>query len=189
MDKERCPWSLSHPDYIEYHDKEWGVPLLGDDRAWFEFLILEGFQAGLSWLCVLKKREAFRECFENFDIEKIASFDHHKIKLLMGDARFIRNRLKIESTILNAQRVLELQRQQPLWEFFWQFTEGKPIINHCVTMATVPSQTALSDKISKELKTRGFKFVGSTIIYALMQATGMVNDHLVSCYRYQELGG
>ncbi|MDF2940185.1 MAG: DNA-3-methyladenine glycosylase [Gammaproteobacteria bacterium] len=181
----RCPWCLGNPLYEAYHDQEWGQPLF-DNIKLFEFLILEGAQAGLSWITVLKKREAYREAFMQFNPEKIARFDSKKIEELIQNPGIIRNRLKIESAITNAQAYLKLTEQQSFSDFLWGFVEGKPISNSWETMSEVPSRTELSDQLSKELKKRGFKFVGSTICYAFMQAVGMVNDHLQSCYKHSE---
>jgi DNA-3-methyladenine glycosylase I len=176
---------LGNPLYEAYHDQEWGQPLF-DNIKLFEFLILEGAQAGLSWITVLKKREAYREAFMQFNPEKIARFDSKKIEELIQNPGIIRNRLKIESAITNAQAYLKLTEQQSFSDFLWGFVEGKPISNSWETMSEVPSRTELSDQLSKELKKRGFKFVGSTICYAFMQAVGMVNDHLQSCYKHSE---
>jgi len=185
--KKRCFWVTNDPLYIEYHDKEWGVPVY-DDAILFEFLILETFQAGLSWITVLKKRENFREAFDGFDYEKIAKYDNLKYESLLQNEGIIRNKLKIKSTITNAQLFIELQKEFGSFsEYFWSFSKGKPIINAFKTKEEVPATTPLSDKISKALKKRGFKFVGSTVIYAYMQAVGMVNDHTTDCFRYKEL--
>jgi DNA-3-methyladenine glycosylase I len=171
--------------YVRYHDEEWGVPL-HDDRKQFEFLILEGAQAGLSWSTILNKREGYREAFADFDVERVARFDKRKVERLMLFPGIVRNRLKIESAIGNAKAVLKLQDELgSLDRHLWSFVGGKPIVNHWTEMKQVPATSAESDELSKDLKRRGFKFVGSTIIYAHMQATGMVNDHMVSCFRYQ----
>lgn len=184
---KRCSWCGSDPLYVAYHDAEWGVPLY-DERRLFEFLTLEGAQAGLSWLTVLKKRENYRRAFDGFDAEKIAAYGPADVERLLADAGIVRNRLKIESTIQNARATLELRAQAGgLSEFLWSFVDGRPIQNRWKSMAQVPAKTALSDTISKELKRRGFKFVGSTIVYAHMQATGMVNDHLMGCRRHAEV--
>lgn len=187
--KTRCIWVNEDPLYVEYHDKEWGVPLY-HDRQLFEFLILEGAQAGLSWLTVLKKRDNYRACFDQFDPEKIASYDAHKIEELLVDPKIIRNRLKIEAAVINAQAYL---RVQETWnnfaEYIWHFVEGCPIQNQWKSFQEIPDRTALSDSLSKDLKKRGFKFVGSTICYAFMQAVGMVNDHTIDCFRYRQLKG
>jgi DNA-3-methyladenine glycosylase I len=171
--------------YVRYHDEEWGVPV-HDDRKQFEFLILEGAQAGLSWSTILNKREGYREAFADFDVERVARFDKRKVERLMLFPGIVRNRLKIESAIGNAKAVLKLQDELGgLARHLWSFVGGKPIVNRWTEMKQVPATSAESDALSKDLKQRGFKFVGSTIIYAHMQATGMVNDHVVSCFRYQ----
>lgn len=183
--KQRCPWCLSDPLYIKYHDREWGVPV-NNDRKWFEFLLLEGFQAGLSWLTILKKRENFSRAFDNFDFNKIALYDKRKLKSLLNDEGIIRNRLKIESSVINAKAFINVRKEFGTFnKYIWQFTGGKPVVNRFKSLKEIPARTELSDLISKDLKKRGFKFVGSTIIYAHMQATGMVNDHLITCFRYK----
>jgi DNA-3-methyladenine glycosylase I len=183
----RCEWSTTDPIYIEYHDTEWGNPIYDDDTI-FEFLILEGFQAGLSWITILRKRGNFRQAFDNFDYRKIATYDDFKISQLMNDSGIIRNRLKIEATVTNAKAFMKVQEEFGSFsKYIWGFTGGKPIINHYKSLNEIPPRTDLSDKISKDLKKRGFKFVGSTIVYSHMQATGMVNDHLVHCFRHQEI--
>lgn len=184
----RCPWCLNHPLYQAYHDEEWGVPVY-DNQTLFEFLILEGMQAGLSWITILKKRASFREAFLQFDPDKIARFDQKKIEELMGNAGIIRNRLKIESVIKNARAYLAIQDKDDFAQLIWQFVDGKPKINYFESMKQVPAKTEVSDHLSKYLKQHGFSFVGSTICYAYMQAVGMVNDHLVSCYRHSQLQG
>ncbi|MDT7832359.1 DNA-3-methyladenine glycosylase I [Flavobacteriaceae bacterium S356] len=185
--KTRCFWVSDDPLYIEYHDKEWGVPVYDDDRL-FEFLILETFQAGLSWITVLKKRENFRKAFDNFDYKKIATYPESKYESLLQDAGIIRNKLKIRATISNAQAFMKVQEEFGSFStYIWKFTEGKPITNVFKKREEVPATTELSDAISKDLKKRGFKFVGSTVIYAHMQATGMVNDHTTDCFRYKEV--
>jgi DNA-3-methyladenine glycosylase I len=182
--KKRCPWSESNDQEIVYHDTEWGVPV-HDDRVLFEFLILEGAQAGLSWDTVLKKRENYRAALDNFDAGKIARYNSSKVAQLMQNAGIVRNRLKIASTIVNAQKLLEVQQQYGSFDaYIWQFTGGKTLQHKRRSVADVPASTPQSDAMSKDLKKRGFKFVGSTICYAYMQATGMVNDHLVSCFRH-----
>ncbi len=187
MEKKRCNWCKSDPLYMAYHDTEWGVPLY-DDRLLFEFLILEGMQAGLSWFTILKKRPAFRAAFENFNAQKIAAFDQTKIEALMNDAGIIRNRLKIASAIQNAKIFLEIQKEwNGFSNYIWHFVNNHPIQNHRRSIKQVPAKTALSDAMSKELKKKGFKFIGTTICYAFMQAVGMVNDHTMDCFRYQEL--
>jgi DNA-3-methyladenine glycosylase I len=183
---KRCPWSESNQQEIHYHDNEWGVPV-HDDRLLFEFLILEGAQAGLSWDTILKKRDNYRQAFDNFDAEKIARYSTKKIEALMGNEGIVRNRLKINSTVLNAQKFLELRNEYGSFDtYIWQFTGGATIKNKWRSTSDVPASTIESDAMSKDLKQRGFKFVGSTICYAYMQATGMVNDHLASCFRYKE---
>lgn len=174
------------PDYIRYHDDEWGVPL-HDDRGQFEFLILEGAQAGLSWSTILRKRDGYREAFADFDVEKIARFDKRKVEKLMLFQGIVRNRLKIESAIGNARAAIRLQDEVgSLAAHLWSFVGGRPIVNRWKTMQQVPATSAESDAMSKDLKKRGFRFVGSTILYAHMQATGMVNDHTIDCYRHAE---
>lgn len=180
----RCDWCTGHDIYEKYHDEEWGTPLL-DEHKTFEFLILEGVQAGLSWLTVLKRRDDYRLVYEQFDAEKMARWDDHRIEQLMLDSRIIRNRLKIESARRNAQAYLAmLEAGQSLQSFFWNFVDGQPIQNRFHSMSEVPAQTDLSVKISKALKKLGFNFVGPTIMYAHMQAMGLVNDHLVGCERH-----
>ncbi|MET0659163.1 MAG: DNA-3-methyladenine glycosylase I [Steroidobacteraceae bacterium] len=183
----RCPWCLSGNElYIHYHDTEWGVPAY-DDQTQFEFLILEGAQAGLSWSTVLNKREGYREAFAGFDAERLARFGKREVERLMKNPNIIRNRLKIEATISNAKAFLELQSQGVgLARHMWSFVGGEPIVHRFRRTGQVPATSAESDALSKDLKKRGFRFVGSTIIYAHMQATGMVNDHLVTCFRYEE---
>jgi len=184
---KRCAWCSNDPLYVSYHDTEWGVPV-HDDRRLFEFLVLEGAQAGLSWLTVLKKRENYRKAFENFEIARVARYGHQDIDRLLLDPGIIRNRLKIASAIQNAQGVLAIQKEYGSFDaFLWGFVNGSPIRNRWTSMADLPATSKESDLISKDLKKRGFNFVGSTICYSLMQAVGMVNDHLVDCYRYQEI--
>ncbi len=184
---KRCPWSVANPQQIAYHDSEWGVPL-HDDRLLFEFLILEGAQAGLSWDTILKKRDNYRAAFDRFNAKKIARYDRKKIAALMSNQGIVRNRLKIESTVINAQKFLEVQAQCGSFDaYIWQFTGGKTLQHKWRSSAQVPASTAQSDAMSKALKQRGFKFVGTTICYAYMQAAGMVNDHLVSCFRYNDV--
>ena len=184
MDKKRCDWGTSDALYIAYHDEEWGVPLY-DDNKLFEFLILEGMQAGLSWITILKKREAMRAAFLNFDAEKIVCFSESDINTLLQNKNIIRNKRKIEAVITNAKIFLDLKQQGSFSDFLWQFVGGKPEDNHRETMQDIPANTKVSDDMAKALKQKGFKFVGTTICYAFMQATGMVNDHLVSCYRHE----
>lgn len=184
---ERCNWSTSNQLMTKYHDEEWGVPL-HDDRKLFEFFVLEGFQAGLSWQIVLNKREGFRKAFDFFDPEIVANYDQQKMEELMNNTSIIRNRLKIAACVNNARRFLEVQKEFGSFDnYIWKFVDNKPVINSFTEMSEIPAKTLLSDKISKDLKKRGFKFVGSTVIYAHMQATGMVNDHLTFCFRYQEI--
>ncbi|MCW5518422.1 DNA-3-methyladenine glycosylase I [Aureitalea sp. L0-47] len=188
MTKVRCAWCGSDPLYIDYHDKEWGVPVM-DDATLFEFLILETFQAGLSWITVLRKRENFRRAFDNFDYRKIANYDQEKIDTLLQDTGIIRNKLKVKATVTNAIAFMKIQNEFGSFsKYIWDFVDGKPIINTFEKMTDLPANTLLSDTISKDLKKRGFKFVGTTVVYAHMQATGMVNDHIVDCFRYHEVG-
>lgn len=183
----RCDWSTTDPLYIKYHDKEWGVPL-HNDRKLFEFLILEGAQAGLSWITILKKRQNYRAAFDNFDFNKIATYRKPKVESLLKNEGIIRNRLKIESTITNARAFLTVRKEFRTFDrYLWAFVDGKPIQNRFKSMSEVPASTPLSDALSRDLKNRGFKFVGGTIAYAFMQAVGMVNDHTISCYRHREL--
>jgi len=184
----RCPWATTEPN-ITYHDREWGVPV-HDDRKLFEFLILEGAQAGLSWTTILKKRENYRKAFDGFRAEKIAHYGARDVKRLLGDTGIVRNRLKIAATVENAKRFLAVRKEFGTFDaYLWSFVGGKPIQNRWRRMADVPAHTAESNAMSRDLLRRGFKFVGSTICYALMQATGMVNDHVVACPRHAELGG
>lgn len=185
--KTRCAWSGDSEIYQTYHDQEWGVPL-HDERALFEFLVLEGAQAGLSWITILKKREAYREAFDNFDIARVARYDERKLAVLMQNPAIVRNRLKLQSAVLNAQKFQDVQHEFGSFDaFVWRFVEGVPQQNRWRSSSEIPASTAASDAMSKELKRRGFKFVGSTICYAFMQATGMVNDHTTDCFRYQQL--
>jgi DNA-3-methyladenine glycosylase I len=184
---KRCEWSTNDPLYIRYHDQEWGVPVY-DDWLIFEFLILEGAQAGLSWLTILKKRENYRVAFDHFDPQRVAHYDENKIEQLLSNPGIVRNRRKVESAINNARAFLEVQNEFGSFaEYIWRFVGGKPIINTRRTMEEIPAQTDESVTMSKDLVRRGFKFVGPTICYAHMQATGMVNDHVVDCFRYAEL--
>lgn len=181
----RCEWSVSDPLYTQYHDEEWGVPL-HDEQKLFEFLILEGMQAGLSWLTILKKRENFRKAFDNFNVNHVARYDERKIEALMQDAGIIRNRQKILATIDNARAFLKVQDEFGSFDkYIWGFVNGKPIRNEWTTLQEIPAKTPLSETLSKDLIKRGFRFVGPTIVYAYMQATGMVNDHLVACFRHR----
>jgi DNA-3-methyladenine glycosylase I len=183
---KRCPWPGSDPLYIAYHDEEWGVPER-DDRALYEKLVLDGFQAGLSWITILRKRENFRRAFDDFAPEKVARYSDKKIEALLQDRGIIRNRAKVEGAVASARAWLDLMEKGPGFsQLLWDFVEGKPIINRFKTIREVPAETPLSRSISKELKGRGFKFCGPTISYAFMQAIGMVDDHLVTCYRFAE---
>ena len=185
--KQRCPWPSDDALMIRYHDKEWGVPL-HNDRKLFEFLILEGFQAGLSWRTILHKRENFRKAFDNFDFNKVAKYDKRKINSLLKNEGIIRNELKIEGAIVNAKAFIQIRKEFGTFDrYIWSFVDGKPIQNNFNFLKNIPAKTQLSDKISTDLKNRGFKFVGSTIVYAHMQATGMVNDHYTICYRHKEV--
>ena len=184
----RCEWAAGQfEEYVKYHDEEWGVPV-HDDRTHFEFLILEGAQAGLSWSTVLKKREGYRKAFADFDPEIVATFDEQKIQELLQFEGIIRNKLKVNAAVTNAQKFLEVQEEFGSFDsYIWGFVEGKPIINSWKSMSEVPATSSESDELSKDLKKRGFKFVGSTIIYAHMQACGLVNDHTTDCFRYNEV--
>ncbi|MGB6491187.1 MAG: DNA-3-methyladenine glycosylase I [Methylovirgula sp.] len=182
--KQRCPWPGQDPLYLAYHDEEWGVPEHGD-RALFEKFILDGFQAGLSWITILRRRESFRRAFDRFDPEKIACYDAKKLAALMQDQGIIRNRAKIDAAVSSARAYLALQEGEGFGRYLWNFVDGRPIENRFRRLAQIPAATPLSEKISKDLKARGFKFCGPTIVYAFCQATGMVNDHLVSCWRYE----
>ena len=190
--KKRCGWTVANwkktdPLMVAYHDTEWGVPL-HDDRKLFEFLVLEGAQAGLSWMTVLKKRENYRKAFEGFDPQKVARYNKAKIRKLLGDAGIIRNRLKIESAVTNAKAYLKVQEEFGSFAAYsWRFVDGEPIINRWKTLRQMPATSSISEAFSKDLKQRGFRFVGSIIIYAHMQAVGMVNDHTTDCFRYREL--
>lgn len=182
----RCPWCASDPIYVEYHDQEWGVPVR-IDRKQFEFLVLESAQAGLSWLTILKRREGYRHCYVGFDPEKVARFDDRRIETMLQDPAIIRNRKKIISSINNARCFLTIQEKYGSFSrYLWDFLDGKPLVNYFDQLDKVPPYTSLSDTISKELKRHGFQFMGSTIVYAHLQATGLVNDHLVSCFRHRE---
>tara|TARA_B110000091_G_scaffold194379_1_gene220155 strand:- start:520 stop:1083 length:564 start_codon:yes stop_codon:yes gene_type:complete len=187
MGKIRCTWCGNDPLYVAYHNEEWGAPVY-DDQTLYEFLILETFQAGLSWITILRKRENFRKAFDNFDYKKIATYSDEKIASLLQDTGIIRNKLKVNSAVTNAQFFMEIQKEFGSFStYIWDFVNGKPIKNNYKTLANNSANTPLSDKISTDLKKRGFKFVGSTVIYAYMQATGMVNDHAEGCFRYQEV--
>lgn len=185
--RNRCAWSTNDPQMIEYHDTEWGVPV-HDDHKLFEFLVLDAFQAGVSWSIVLHKRENFRQAFHHFDYTRIARYGARDVKRLLGDAGIIRNRLKIAATINNAQRFIEVQKEFGSFDkYIWQFVGGKPIVNKWKTIKQIPATSPESDAMSRDLKARGFKFVGSTICYAFMQAAGLVNDHLTDCFRYKQM--
>lgn len=185
--KKRCEWCGSDPLYVSYHDDEWGVPA-HDDRRLFEFLVLEGAQAGLSWLTILKKRENYRRAFDGFDFERVAKYGQEDIARLLNDPGIVRNRLKIEAAIRNARGVLTLREEcGSLDTFLWRFVDGAPVQNGWTRLADIPAKTKVSDQMSKDLKKRGFNFVGSTICYAFMQAVGMVNDHAADCFRYREV--
>lgn len=182
-----CTWVGTDPLYVAYHDAEWGVPV-HDDRQLFEMITLEGAQAGLSWITILRKREGYRAAFDNFDPASVAQYGEEKIAELLADATIVRNRLKIRGTVQNARAYLEVQREFGSFNrYIWGFVDGQPITNAWTGMGDIPARTELSDAISKDLKKRGFTFVGSTIVYAHMQATGMVNDHITSCYRYRQV--
>ncbi len=186
-EKVRCPWVGENDWNKDYHDTEWGVPV-HDDRKLFEFLILDAFQAGLSWLTILKKRENFRKAFDNFDAQKMANYSEDKIQELLQDAGIIRNKLKIRAAVSNAQAFLKLQKEYGSFDnYIWQFTEHKTIVNTWTKNEEIPVSTAMSDVMSKSLKKNGFKFVGTTICYAFMQASGMINDHIICCFRYREV--
>lgn len=182
-----CEWPGTDPLYVRYHDEEWGVPVR-DDRKLFEFLVLEGAQAGLSWITILRRREGYRAAFSGFDPALVANYDEKDIERLLADPGIIRNRLKVLSAIRNAKAFLRVQEEFGSFdEYIWRFVDGKPIVNRFSSMNQLPSRTDLSDAISKDLKARGFNFVGSTIVYAHMQATGMVNDHVVTCFRHAQI--
>lgn len=187
MTKKRCGWCKGDQLYEAYHDTEWGVPVY-DDATLFEFLLLETFQAGLSWITILRKRQNFRLAFDDFDYHKIANYNQHKLDSLMLDAGIIRNKLKIQSAVTNARAFINIQNEFGSFsKYIWAFVDGKPIQNKVINYKTAPPTTAISDALSKDLKKRGFKFVGSTVVYAHMQATGMVNDHEIYCFRYHEV--
>ena len=187
MTKQRCAWCGDDPLYIAYHDTEWGVPVY-DDQTLFEFLLLETFQAGLSWITILRKRENFREAFDGFNYKKIAQYNQNKIDSLLTNTGIIRNKLKVKSAVSNAQSFMKVQEEFGSFStYIWGFVDGKPIQNELKSLKNAPANTPLSDTISKDLKKRGFKFVGSTVVYAHMQATGMVNDHVTSCFRHKEI--
>ncbi|HEY9047830.1 MAG TPA: DNA-3-methyladenine glycosylase I [Ohtaekwangia sp.] len=186
-EKNRCSWCLKFDQYIEYHDNEWGVPV-HDDRIHFEFLILEGAQAGLSWSTVLKKRDGYRKAFADFDPVKVSKFTEAKLEKILQDPNIVRNRLKVYSAVNNAKKFLEVQKEFGSFDsYIWSFVGGKPIVNKWKSLSEIPPTTKESDALSKDLIKRGFKFVGSTVIYAHMQACGLVNDHLVDCWRYKKV--
>ncbi len=189
-DHPRCGWANVHSNkqfYVDYHDEEWGVAV-HDDRHFFEMLILEGAQAGLSWLTILARRDTYRAAYDNFDVEKIAQYDDAKQQALMNDPGIVRNKLKVAASVANAKAFIAIQKEFGSFDaYIWQFVDGKPVINHWKAMSDVPVSTELSDKISKDLKKRGMKFVGTTIIYSFLQATGIVMDHTTDCFRYKEL--
>ncbi|MBO0682613.1 MAG: DNA-3-methyladenine glycosylase I [Candidatus Dormibacteraeota bacterium] len=187
--RQRCPWGTSDPAYLAYHDEEWGAPS-HDDRHLFELLLLEGAQAGLSWLTILRRRDGYRHAFAGFEPAAVAAFDDRRVTRLLEDRGIVRNRAKIEAAVANARAALEVQEEfGSLDAFLWRFVGGRPIVGRRRTLADMPAETAESQAMSRELKRRGFRFVGPTICYAFMQATGMVNDHVVDCFRYGELGG
>lgn len=183
----RCDWCLSHPEYVAYHDREWGVPV-HDDRLLFEFLVLEGAQAGLSWLTILRRREGYRAAYAGFHPEQVAAFGPDRAEALLADPRIIRNRLKVASSIGNAKAFRKVQAAFGSFAaYLWDFTGGRPVVNPWRTLPEIPARTPLSDRVSDDLRSRGFSFVGSTICYAFLQAVGVVNDHLVQCFRHAEL--
>ena len=185
--KHKCAWCVGDDLYEAYHDEEWGVPVY-DDETFFEFLVLETFQAGLSWITILRKRENFKKAFDDFDYKKIANYKQSKIDSLLQDAGIVRNKLKVNGTVTNAKLFMDIQKEFGSFSnYIWKFVDGKPITNKVVNYKEAPATTAISDAISKDLKKRGFKFVGSTVIYAFMQATGLVNDHEVACFRHKEV--
>jgi len=185
-EKIRCSWPASDPIYITYHDLEWGVPVR-DDRKQFEFLVLESAQAGLSWLTILKRREGYRKAYDGFDPELVARYDENRVQHMLQNPGIIRNRKKIESSITNAGSFLEIQEKYGTFcNYLWGFTDGRQVVNRFTDLSEIPATSPLSDTIARDLKRRGFKFLGSTIIYAHLQATGLVNDHLISCYRHRE---
>lgn len=187
METNRCPWTSTNKLLIDYHDQEWGVPVI-DDRKLFEFILLDSFQAGLSWSIILNKRDGFRKAFDNFEFTKIASYDNNRFEELIQNEGIIRNKLKIKATITNAQSAISLiEKYGSLSNFVWQFTDGKTIINSWSELSEIPTTSNESDKMSAEFKKHGFKFIGSTICYSFMQAAGMINDHLTKCFRYDEI--
>jgi DNA-3-methyladenine glycosylase I len=189
MEPIRCGWAGSDPLYVSYHDREWGVPL-HDERRLFEMLVLEGAQAGLSWITILRKREAYRAAFDGFDVAKVARYSPARVERLLQNPGIVRNRLKVTSAVNNARRFLAVQEEFGSFDaYIWQFTDGRPKINNWKSLKEIPARTAQSDAMSQDLRRRGFTFVGSTICYAHMQATGMVNDHVVDCHRWNACGG
>ncbi|MDG2176704.1 MAG: DNA-3-methyladenine glycosylase I [Gammaproteobacteria bacterium] len=187
MSDKRCTWAGNDPLYQKYHDKEWGVPLHSDKKL-FEFLVLEGMQAGLSWITVLKKREAFRKAFDGFDFNKVANYGKPKIKALLNNSDIIRNRLKINATVTNAQAFIRVRKEFGTFNnYIWGFVDHRPLQNSWKSLKQLPAKTELAETISKDLKKRGFSFVGPTIVYSHMQATGMINDHTTDCFRYREV--
>ncbi len=187
-DQRRCPWAGADPLYVRYHDREWGVPV-HNDRRLFEFLVLEGAQAGLSWITILRKRPAYRAAFARFDARAVAAFGARDVRRLLADGGIVRNRLKIEAAIANARAFLAVQREHTSFDrFIWSFTAGRPIVNRWRRLGDIPAETEVSRAMSKALRGRGFRFVGPTICYAFMQAVGMVNDHLRTCFRYRQVG-
>lgn len=186
---ERCPWPGKDPLYIKYHDEEWGVPV-HDDRKQFEFLVLESAQAGLSWITILRKRENYRKAYQDFDPVKVAAFDENKVQELLQNPGIIRNRRKIEASINNAKMFLKIVEEFGSFDkYIWSFVDYEPVVNNWVDISELPAKTELSDRVSNDLKKRGFKFLGSTIVYSHLQATGIINDHIKSCLRYKELAG
>lgn len=189
MDKNSCDWPNGDPLMVGYHNTEWGVPV-HDDNKWFEFVVLDTFQAGLSWRTILHKREHFRDALDGFDFRLIAAYDDQKVQELLNNPGIIRNKLKIRATITNAQAFIKLREEEGSFDaYIWQFVNGKPVVNHWNTLMEIPATSPVSDAMSRDLKKRGFKFVGSTTCYAFMQAGGLVNDHLVHCFRHGELKG
>jgi DNA-3-methyladenine glycosylase I len=187
MEKKRCPWPTADPLYLDYHDREWGTPV-HDERKHFEFLVLETMQAGLSWHIILKKRENFRKAFNDFDPVKVARYNERKIQSLLNDAGIVRNRLKIRAAVHNAGCFLKVQKEFGSFDsYLWKFVDGRPVINRWKRLSQLPPTTELSDRVSRDLRSRGFKFVGSTVVYAHLQAVGVVNDHMVDCFRHREL--
>jgi len=187
MTMSRCPWPADNPLMVAYHDTEWGVPI-NDDRKWFEFIVLDMFQAGLSWSIIMNKRENFRKAFDNFEPAKIARYNQRKVAKLLIDSGIIRNKLKIMATIANAKAFMAVQKEFGSFDnYIWRFVDGKPRQNRWRTIRQIPAKTVQSDAMSKDMKARGFSFVGSTICYAFMQAAGMVNDHMVTCFRHEEV--